>query len=299
MGTMIKRYLLIHLRDRTSVFFSLLSVFVTVGLYILFLAELQADSIRSIFGGFVSENVISEIVHTWTISGLLAIIPATSALGALGHLPYDRESGRVRDYIVSPQNSLYYPVAAMFSGALVAVIMSLFAFGIYSIYMYVDCGIYYSITEYLQIAAIVLLGAILSAATMAFAVSFLRGTPAFSAFSIFFGTLIGFFTGIYVPVGILPSAVQYAVKLFPFSHIATLLRSVMMEESMNKLLSTTLPENFEGADLLLVYKELYGVEFTLGEHVVSQTESIIFISAVAITGCILFFINYKRKKTTV
>ena len=37
-------------------------------------------------------------------------------------------------------------------------------------------------------------------------------------------TLIGFLMGIYVPIGVLPSAVQTAIRLFPISHAAVLFR---------------------------------------------------------------------------
>ena len=39
-------------------------------------------------------------------------------------------------------------------------------------------------------------------------------------------------TGIYLPVGMLPAAMQTVVKLFPVSHAALLMRRVMMEAPM-------------------------------------------------------------------
>lgn len=41
-------------------------------------------------------------------------------------------------------------------------------------------------------------------------------------------SVIGFLAGIYIPLGVLPQAIQYVGILFPVTHSASLLRQVMM-----------------------------------------------------------------------
>lgn len=296
MFAMIKRYLLVYLRDRLSVFFSLLSIIITVGLYILFLSELQVDSIKSIFGNSIPIDVIAKNVHTWIISGLLSIIPATSSLGTLGTVVFDREKKRIQDYIVSPQNRFFYPISSIISACVIGLMMSIIAFALYGIYMYIDCGIYFGIHVYIKSILLILYASILSSTLMGFFISFLRTGSAFSTLSIIVGTLIGFLTGIYVPIGVLPKGIQYIVKFFPFSHISTLFRDLLMKEPLQELVNSVENSNIPVDAMINEYKSLYGIEFTIGNHIISNYESIIYILFIIIVSCFLFAYNFNRKK---
>ena len=55
---------------------------------------------------------------------------------------------------------------------------------------------------------------------------------AFGTLSSLIGTLIGFLTGVYVPIGNLPEFIQNVIKIFPISHAAAALRQVMMAEAI-------------------------------------------------------------------
>ncbi len=296
MFAMIKRYLLVYLRDRISVFFSLLSIIITVGLYILFLSKLQIDSIKSIFGNSIPDDIIAKNVHTWIISGLLSIIPATSSLGTLGTVVFDREKKRIQDYVVSPQNRFLYPAASIFSACTIGLMMSLIAFVLYGIYMYIDCGIYFGIQDYIKSVLLILYASILSSTLMGFFISFLRTGSSFSTLSIIVGTLIGFLTGIYVPVGILPTGIQYIVKFFPFSHISILFRDLLMKEPLKQMINAVGNIDVPVETMVNEYKELYGIEFTIGNHTISNVESIIYILFIIIISSILFVYNFNRKK---
>ena len=65
---------------------------------------------------------------------------------------------------------------------------------------------------------------------MLFIVSFFKSQNAFGTASTVVGTLIGFLTGVYIPVGSLPEAVQGIVKVFPVSYSASFFRTVMMRQ---------------------------------------------------------------------
>ena len=91
MKTLIKRNLMLYFRDRTSVFFSLLSVVMVITMYILFLAELQFSNVEESVQQFASATEIRELVHSWILAGLLSIVPITSSLGGLVNIVADRQ----------------------------------------------------------------------------------------------------------------------------------------------------------------------------------------------------------------
>jgi multidrug/hemolysin transport system permease protein len=66
---------------------------------------------------------------------------------------------------------------------------------------------------------------------------------AFGTASSLMGTLIGFLTGIYIPIGNLPSTIQTVIKIFPLSHAVVLMRQVMMGQALD---IERMPDEFIG-----------------------------------------------------
>ena len=95
MRYLIKRNLLIFFRDKSSVFFSLLAVFIIIGLYILFLGDMIVQGMGDMPGARF-------LMDSWIMSGLLAVTPITTSLGAMGTIIVDRKYGQYRDFAVSP-----------------------------------------------------------------------------------------------------------------------------------------------------------------------------------------------------
>ncbi len=107
--------------------------------------------------------------------------------------------------------------------------MSLLAFVLSEIYLVSSGGEMLSFFAILQTLGIMALTVLASSALVFFCVSFLRSQNAFTTLSTILGTLVGFVTGVYIPIGTLPEAMQWVVKLFPISHSAVLYRQVLTE----------------------------------------------------------------------
>lgn len=63
MITFINRNLKMFFRDKTAVFFSLLAVFIVLGLYIVFLGDVWVDSFKEIKGAKKSNELLD---YGWT-----------------------------------------------------------------------------------------------------------------------------------------------------------------------------------------------------------------------------------------
>ena len=90
----------VYLRDRTSVFFSLLSVLIIVGMYALFLGDSTVRSIENNLGGSVEG--VHWMVDAWIMAGILAVSSMTVTLGALGVLVDDESRKRLGAFLVAP-----------------------------------------------------------------------------------------------------------------------------------------------------------------------------------------------------
>lgn len=286
---LIVRNLKIYFRDYVAVFFSLLSVIIVIILYVLFLSDLQVDTVNTQMQGMVEEDKVSYLINSWILAGLISITCVTSTLGALGTMVNDRQNKIIMDFKSSPLKDYVYPVASIVSAVFVGAIISVISLVIYSVYIYVDTGFYFSIIQIVQTMGMILVSSLMSASLMGVIVSFLSTNSAFSSASLIVGTTIGFLNGLYVPMGTLPEYVQTFIKCLPFGHIASLFRKILMFESIT--------ECFEGANSQIIteYKNMYGISLTWDANIIKSQTSFVFIGGVLLVSLILMFTSYRKK----
>ena len=225
MITFAKRNLLVFFKDKSSVFFSLFAVFIIIGLYALFLGDMMAEQVAGLENGRF-------VMDSWISAGLIAITPVTSTMGALGAIIADKESKAEKDFRSSPIKNYQLVGGYLLSAIAVGFILSLIGLILCEIYIVAGGGELLGALALLKVTGLVALTSVASTCMMLFIVSFIKSLNAFTAVNIILGTLVGFLTGIYMPIGSFPGGVQAVVKCFPPSHAAALFRQVMMERSM-------------------------------------------------------------------
>lgn len=283
------RNLKLYFRDRTSVFFSLLSVLIIIVLYVLFLAELQVDSVNQATNNMIPKDDLSYLIYSWILAGLLSVTTVTSTLGALGNMVNDRETRIIMDFKSAPIPGMVYPVASVVSAFVVGTIISLISFIGYSVYIFASTGYGFTIEQILQSIGLIALSSLMNAALMGFMVSFFKSNSSFTSASLIVGTIIGFVNGLYIPIGSLPEIVGNVIKFLPFGHIASLFRQVLMTGSIDLV--------FEGApqEVRDGYITKFGVQFEWDGKMLGPEVSILFILLVFFVSLLLFFVNYRRK----
>ncbi len=277
-----KRNLLVFFKDRSSVFFSLLAVFIIIGLYALFLGDVWTNSINVEGGRFLMDS--------WIGSGLLAVVSVTTTMGAFGIMVEDKTKKIVKDFISSPLKRTNIAGGYILSAYLIGIIMSLITLVLVEIYIIGNGGTLISFSTFIKVLGILILSTFANTSIMLFIVSFFNSNNAFSTASTIIGTIIGFLTGIYLPIGQLPKGMQWVIKLFPPSHSAALFRQVMMEEPM--------AVSFAGAPEAVVteFKEAMGVIYKMGDYEVSELTSILIIAGVGVIFFFLSLLKLSQKK---
>ena len=94
----VNRNLKVFFRDKTAVFFSLLAVFIVLGLYILFLGDVWTDSFSNI-------KEAKELMNCWIIAGLIGVTSVTANMGAFGIMVEDKSKNKMKDFTVSPMKN--------------------------------------------------------------------------------------------------------------------------------------------------------------------------------------------------
>ena len=286
MNSMVRRNLKIYFRDKGAVFFSLLGVLIVVGLYFLFLGDTDTDSLKDF------KNA-EEMMSCWVVAGLLSITSFTTAMGAFSTMIHDKETKIFKDFYCSPLSRTSLTLGYIISSALVGLIMTLVTLVLTLAYLVYKSAITLSFTMVIQLLALSVLTSFANTAMALFVVSIVKSEKAFSAISGVTSALIGFITGIYIPVGNL-EGVQYVVKCFPTSHCAVLFRKILMNDSL-KGCADNLPEQARG-EALSSLKENLGVTFMFGDNECKTYISLLIIGGTIVVFSVLAILNLKRKK---
>lgn len=278
-----KRCLKVFFRDKTAVFFSLLSVFIVVGLYVMFLRD-------TIISGWENAQTIGPLMDSWLVCGMLSVTALTTSLGMFGIMIDDRIKKIEKDFSCSPISKRSLVGGYVLSGCAVGMLMSLLAFVLSEIYLVSSGGEMLSFLAILQTLGIMALTVLASSAMVFFCVSFLRSQNAFTTVSTILGTLVGFVTGVYIPIGTLPEAMQWVVKLFPISHSAVLYRHVLTEVPLQNAFGAAPPE------VLREFKQQMGLSFYYGQTEASMLTSVLVLVGTAALFYCLALWNLSRKK---
>ena len=270
----VQRNLRLFFRDRMNVFFSLLGAIILFVLYTLFLARLQIDGLKETFPQ-ASEEEIRAFVDTWMFAGIVMLSTITTGLGALATLVDDGESGRFRDFLVSPVRRTQLVLGYLIAAVVVAVVMSMIVLALSILYLGIFDATWLAPITVLRIAGITVLCCAGFTALSALIVSFIRTNAAFSGFSTVIGTVLGFVAGAYIPVGSLPVAVASTINALPFAQGAMLLRREFTQET----LTTMAGDDAEAADAL---REFYGIDAYVGDLLVPATVAFAVLVAMAI-----------------
>lgn len=252
-----KRNMKVFLRDKTGVFFSLLSPLLVLLLFILFLGDLQIDSVK---GALESNGVINlfnanypkAVAYNWLVAGVLGVSCITVSFSCLSVIISDREKGIENDYKASPISNvkvyISYILGVFLSTLLIMIIVSIAGI----IFLAVSHSLNVKAIDIVILYLSIILGSF-NASLFAYALtSFIKTTGAHGAFTGLICAVSGFLIGAYMPLSSFPKPIQYFCSIIPGSHSAGLARvsllnnyleeagtkSVELEKSLESYFST-------------------------------------------------------------
>jgi multidrug/hemolysin transport system permease protein len=282
MTGIIKRNLLVFFRDRSSVFFSMLAPFIVIGVYVLFLGNAYSDG----FG----EMDVTFMMDRWIMAGLLGVTIISTTMGAFAIMVADRSKNTLKDFYSSPVSRSKLTGGYVISSFIIGFIMTLITFALAEIFIVSRGGEVLGLTAFLKTLGILVLTNLCNTAIIFFVVTLLSSENAFATASSIVGTMVGFLTGIYVPIGSLPDAVQWVIKIFPPSHSVSLLRQVMMEKPLAETLAADTEGKLEGI------KEELGIVLKVGSHDIPPMVSVLLLVVCGAVFYILSIYSLSRKK---
>ncbi|MGG0658434.1 ABC transporter permease [Rummeliibacillus pycnus] len=283
--SLVSRHTKVFRRERTTVFFSLLSVMIVILLYALFLQKTQLDTISQMVK--VTTD-IKAMVNQWMVAGLLSILAITTTLGAFGIYVRDLETKRAEDFLTMPISRGTLLISYVINAFVIGSVFSLIAFIGCEIFLVSSGAEWVDFLTFLKIIGVLLIAVTLASTFNLLCTLLVESQTAFSTLSTIIGTVIGFLCGVYVPMGALPDYVQKFMIYFPLSHPTVMLRELFMSDSLDTVFKGVPQAKAE-------YMSNYGVTYEWSNHVMSQSTHLFIIISSAIVFCILSIFIFRVK----
>ncbi len=281
------RNLRLFFRDRMAVFFSLLAALILFALYTLFLGQLQTDDLQESFPAATAREV-KAFVDSWMFAGIVSMTAITTGLGALGVHVEDAATGRFRDFLVSPIRPAQLVLGYFLSALIVALSMTFVILAVSLLYLWAVDGVVVSFDALVRATGIVVVTAAAFSALSAFVTSFVASPGAYAALSTIVGTVLGFLTGAYIPVGSFPAAVQTVVSVLPFAQASMLMRQELAAETLDAVVAAT-------PDARRPLRAYYGMEASLGDWPVAAPFVVAVLAILTIVFTVLGSLRMHRR----
>jgi len=282
MNIFLKRNIKLYFRDRTNFLISLLAIVIVIALYALFLGNVWG------YAEIMELPDIEIVRDSWLVAGILAVATITTSMGAFAVIVDDRTKKINKGFYASPVKRSHITAGYILSAFSIGVIMTIITAIPLGIYLVARGASPLALTAYLQMIGVILLSSLSSTAFVCYIVSFLKSHSAFTTASTIVGTLVGFLMGIYLPIGVLPEAVQVVMRLFPPSHAAVLLRQVVMGSAMDVTFEYVPVEHLD------YFQETMGVVFHFGDFEITPLISIMILVVSAVIFYGLSLLNMRK-----
>jgi len=293
-----KRNLLMYLRDRGTVFFSLLSMFVVLCLMIFFLGDINISVLTSELSRLPGRDAQADkenallLVLTWTTGGIVPVNAVMVTLSSYSSMIRDKRSRRSDAIYTSPVSRTVVALSYITATCLASIIICTLTFVIAEVYFVIKGASVLSFIAHLKIFLMIVVNSFSYSAIMYLFAALVRTESAWSGFGTVIGALVGFFGGIYMPIGQLAPTLVSIVKSTPVIYSTVMFRQVICKDMLEVI--------FDGVPEVVVdiYKETMGITIEIWDVNVSPLAccAILLISGVIFLTAGMIVIEQRRKK---
>ncbi len=273
-----KRNIRIYIRDKGAVFFSLMSMLITVALMLFFLGDMHIEDVVKIFASLPGRDAAADktgatvLVLNWISAGLVSTNAVTVTLAVYSTMLNDRTEGRLDSIYTAPVSRFTISSAYIISAWVCSVVICSVTLVISEIFCIIKGGEPYSFIAHLKLLGFICANSFTYAAIMYLLAMVAKTSGAWSGLGTVIGTLVGFIGGIYLPIGSYSEAIATGIKCLPVIYGAKLFRNVMTADA-EKALFNGIP-----ADVLKSYRLELGTDLELfGKNITDATAVLILL----------------------
>ena len=280
---LIKRNIKFYYRYKSNIVYSFLSVMIIIGLNILFLSKMTTDGFAASFPG-IDRAKLSFLTDSIMFAALIPISSLSVSLVALSVMVNDVEKKINLDFMTAPIKRSVIMLSYLLSSLIICLVVALIFIAFSGVYLFIESGVFFSPLQIFYMLAATLLSVLFSNIIILYIMSFLKTENGVGGLGTLIGTLIGFISGAYMPIGVMPEAIRYVINVLPFLQTTALIKQAYLP-NVAKVLGDV--------DLTEVYK-LYGSDIYFKNFIMPPYLLIISIIAYTVLFGILALIRFRK-----
>ncbi len=277
LGSLTKRHLLVFINSRMRVFFTLMVPFIIFVIYIFFLRDLELmtiDPVLAEYGLSMEDEQLKHYVYTlidsWMLSGIVAMCTITVSLQINNITVSDKENGINRDFASSPVSSNVLIFSYFLANFIITFVVCLVFLVACFIYLAVLGELIMTFTSIITMLGVLIFATINGVLFTVFICSFISRDSTMASIITIFSTAIGFLIGAYMPLFMMPEAVQYVCGFVPGTYSCALFRYAFMGDAINEMTEYVVsvdPAN--GQAIMAQLTDSFGYNLNFFGHIVT------------------------------
>lgn len=284
MSGLIYRNLKIYFSDKSGIFFSLMGAMISFVLYLIFLSQ-------NMISNWSNVPDTKLLLDPWLIGGTMTITAITTTLSSLSLMVQDRERHVLADISLTDIGFLGIQFSYLITAMIVGIVMQLVMYFIMGIYFMIVDKSSMDLQIFPQIIGIVILSSFIWTIFNLLLLSFAKKVDTLGKIATIVGTASGFFAGVYMPIGVLPTTVQKIMKYTPALYDTAMYRDVLMQSQLRQSFKN-LPNSVENK-----FKEVMGINVKWNHQILTIQQDIltIVVFAIVIAVLIIFISKISRR----
>lgn len=281
------RNIKLYLRDKSSVFFSLISSLIIIALFVLFMGKAYIDNTVDMFNqvGQVERVDIQVLIFSWILGGIIVLNSINVPQMILSRIILDKETKAMNDFYVIPFNRSLLALSYIASAIIVGTIITYFSFLIGELYIFMISGTLFSLEIHGLVFLITVLCTTSFSSILYLIYLFVKTSSTIGGINAFTSSIGGFLAGIYITIGGLSGVTKDIVSSNPLAHATALVRSVIMGNQMRSAFSN-LP-----TQTTLEFGDIMGVNLYVGA---TQLTNLHYVLGLCIIAVVCFALSYMK-----
>lgn len=296
-GYLLKRNMLVFLRDYTAVFFSFLSMLIVLALMVIFLGSMNSENLVYMLAQVGGERDTAQdkanaeyLIQMWTLAGILVVNAVSVTLTVVGGMVEDEAKNKLASFYVSPVKRIQIALGYIGSAWMVGVMMCVLTLVLGEVYMVLNGHPLLAATDLLKLFGMIALNVFVYAAIGYVLALCVHSTSGWSGLLTVVGTLVGFLGGVYLPMSMLPEGVAEVLKCLPILHGASMMREVCTKDAI--------AETFAGLPEVAgeQFREQMGISILMNGEQVTLQNQILFLVLCGIIAIVVAAVIGKRRR---
>lgn len=293
---MLKRNILLYVRDHVAVFFSILSMLIVLALMAIFLGNMNTENIVDLLANFggtrdtaADEKNAAFLVQMWTLAGILEVNAVTVPMSVMGNMVDDAVRNRLASFWLAPVRRIKIILAYIFSSWIVGSVMCILTLICGQIFLAAKGSPILTAADCGNLLWMILLNTLVYASIAYLIATLVRSMSAWSSLLTIIGTLVGFVGAVYLPMSVLPESVAGVIKCLPVLHGTAMMREICTKDAI--------ADTFAGLPELVgdEYRKAMGISVYWGDNRFTMQLQVLFlIICAAIAIAIAAVISRRR-----